>query len=116
MHFSHPHPWSHPAHVVTVVSALPSDAFCKPFIDALLVDWTFWHRACWVQHASEHQTIVTIAMQVNSEFQAFKHIESVGKGELMKATRPLEVTLAVYPTLVLTNALPYDMDIVVWQV
>ena len=53
-------------------------------------------------------------VQVNSEFQAFKHIESVGKGELMKATRPLEVTLAVYPTLVLTNALPYD--IVVWQV
>ena len=60
--------------------------------------------------------LVCLAMQVNSEFQAFKHIESVGKGELMKATRPLEVTLAVYPTLVLTNALPYDMDIVVWQV
>lgn len=55
-------------------------------------------------------------VQVNSEFQAFKHIESVGKGELMRASRPLEVTLAVYPTLVLTNALPYDMDIVVWQV
>lgn len=34
----------------------------------------------------------------------------------MRATRPLEVTVAVYPTLVLTNALPYDMDIVVWQV
>lgn len=56
------------------------------------------------------------AMQVNSEFQAFKHIESLGRGELMRATRPLEVTVAVYPTLVLTNALPYDMDIVVWQV
>ncbi len=55
-------------------------------------------------------------MQVNSEFQAFKHIESLGRGELMRATRPLEVTVAVYPTLVLTNALPYDMDIVVWQV
>lgn len=34
----------------------------------------------------------------------------------MRASRPLEVTVAVYPTLVLTNALPYDMDIVVWQV
>lgn len=55
-------------------------------------------------------------IQVNSEFQAFKHIESLGRGELMRATRPLEVTVAVYPTLVLTNALPYDMDIVVWQV
>ncbi len=57
-----------------------------------------------------------IVIQVNSEFQAFKHIESLGRGELMRATRPLEVTVAVYPTLVLTNALPYDMDIVVWQV
>ena len=55
-------------------------------------------------------------LQVNSEFQAFKHIESLGRGELMRASRPLEVTVAVYPTLVLTNALPYDMDIVVWQV
>lgn len=57
-----------------------------------------------------------VALQVNSEFQAFKHIESLGRGELMRASRPLEVTIAVYPTLVLTNALPYDMDIVVWQV
>ena len=57
-----------------------------------------------------------VLLQVNSEFQAFKHIESLGRGELMRASRPLEVTVAVYPTLVLTNALPYDMDIVVWQV
>ena len=73
-------------------------------------------ESAWGQHASLHPAVVLVAIQVNSEFQAFKHIESVGKGELMKATRPLEVTLAVYPTLVLTNALPYDMDIVVWHV
>ena len=34
----------------------------------------------------------------------------------MRAHRPLEATVAIFPTLVLTNALPYDMDIVVWQV
>ena len=60
--------------------------------------------------------LIIVTFQVNSEFQAFKHIESLGRGELMRASRPLEVTVAVYPTLVLTNALPYDMDIVVWQV
>ncbi|KAL0018632.1 hypothetical protein WJX77_009530 [Trebouxia sp. C0004] len=63
-----------------------------------------------------HCCVRVLPSQVNSEFQAFKHIESLGRGELMRATRPLEVTVAVYPTLVLTNALPYDMDIVVWQV
>ena len=63
-----------------------------------------------------HKYRCTALWQVNSEFQAFKHIESLGRGELMRASRPLEVTVAVYPTLVLTNALPYDMDIVVWQV
>ena len=34
----------------------------------------------------------------------------------MRAHKALEATVAIYPTLVLTNALPYDMDIVVWQV
>ena len=37
-------------------------------------------------------------------------------GELMRAVKPLEATLAIHPTLVLTNALPYQMDIIVWQV
>ena len=55
-------------------------------------------------------------LQVNSEFQTFKHIECLAPGELMRAHRPLEATVAIFPTLVLTNALPYDMDIVVWQV
>lgn len=55
-------------------------------------------------------------LQINSEFQTFKHIECLAPGELMRAHRPLEATVAIHPTLVLTNALPYDMDIVVWQV
>ena len=59
---------------------------------------------------------VGLLLQVNSEFQTFKHIECLAPGELMRAHRPLEATVAIYPTLVLTNALPYDMDIVVWQV
>lgn len=55
-------------------------------------------------------------MQVNSEFQAFKHIEMIAPGEFTKATESLEATLAVHPTLVLTNALPYVIDVIVWQV
>ena len=55
-------------------------------------------------------------MQVMSEFQAFKHIEMLAPGEFTRATEPLEATLAIHPTLVLTNALPYVMDVIVWQV
>ena len=54
--------------------------------------------------------------QVNSEFQAFKHIEMLAPGEFMRATESLEATLAIHPTLVLTNALPYVMEVIVWQV
>lgn len=61
-------------------------------------------------------TSLWFAWQVNSEFQTFKHILCLAPGELMRAHSALEATVAIYPTLVLTNALPYDMDIVVWQV
>lgn len=66
----------------------------------------------------ERPTVTSLMtfLQVNSEFQTFKHIECLAPGELMRAHRALEATVAIYPTLVLTNALPYDMDIVVWQV
>ena len=57
-----------------------------------------------------------LTLQVNSEFQAFKHIEMLAPGEFTRATESLEATLAVHPTLVLTNALPYVMDVIVWQV
>ena len=52
---------------------------------------------------------------MNSEFQAFKHIEVLASGELMRASTPLEATLSVQPTLLLRNALPYTMDVVIWQ-
>ena len=55
-------------------------------------------------------------MQVNSEFQAFKHVEILGPGEHMRAQQPLEATLAIHPTVVLTNALPYPMHLILWQV
>ena len=37
-------------------------------------------------------------------------------GEFTRATESLEATLAIHPTLVLTNALPYVIDVIVWQV
>lgn len=66
--------------------------------------------------AGKHASMCVCCLQVNSEFQAFKHIEMVAPGELMKASEPLEATLAVHPTLVLTNALPYSIEITVWMV
>jgi hypothetical protein len=55
-------------------------------------------------------------VQVNSEFQAFKHVEILGPGEHMRAQQPLEATLAIHPTVVLTNSLPYPMHLILWQV
>lgn len=53
---------------------------------------------------------------MNSEFQAFKHIEVQTPGELQRASEPLEATLSIHPTLIITNALPYYMEVIVWQV
>lgn len=54
--------------------------------------------------------------QVNSEFQAFKHIKITAPGEMARATKSLEATLALQPTLILTNSLPCSLDVIVWQV
>ena len=54
-------------------------------------------------------------MQVNSEFQAFKHIDIRSRGEMARATKSLEATLALQPTLILTNSLPCSLDVIVWQ-
>ncbi len=54
--------------------------------------------------------------QVNSEFQAFKHIDVRSRGEMARAMKSLEATLALQPTLILTNSLPCSLDVIVWQV
>lgn len=53
--------------------------------------------------------------QLVSEFQAFKHMECLAPGTIQKASAPLEVTLCVQPTLMLQNALPYEMRVLLWQ-
>ena len=55
-------------------------------------------------------------LQVNSEFQAFKHIDVRSRGEMARAVKSLEATLALQPTLILTNSLPCSLDVIVWQV
>lgn len=54
--------------------------------------------------------------QLVSEFQSFKHMECVAPGRIERASDPLEVTLSIQPTLVLHNALPYEMRVLLWQV
>ena len=54
-------------------------------------------------------------MQVSSEFQAYKHVEIIGPSEYARAGTPLEATLSFHPTIVLTNALPHSMDVIIWQ-
>lgn len=42
-------------------------------------------------------------------------MECLAPGTIQKASAPLEVTLSVQPTLVLQNALPYEMRVLLWQ-
>lgn len=42
-------------------------------------------------------------------------MECLAPGTIQRASSPLEVTLSVQPTLVLQNALPYDMRVLLWQ-
>ncbi|KAK9867091.1 hypothetical protein WJX84_006946 [Apatococcus fuscideae] len=63
-----------------------------------------------------HCSFLVVPAQVNSEFQAYKHIECMEPGELMRASSPLEAIIGMHPTLILTNALPYDIQVTVWQV
>lgn len=54
--------------------------------------------------------------QLVSEFQAFKHMECTAPGMIQRASSPLEITLCVKPPLLLRNALPYEMRVLLWQV
>ena len=65
-------------------------------------------------YLSSEQTLL-LSVQVNSEFQAFKHIDIRSRGEMARAMKSLEATLALQPTLILTNSLPCSLDVIVWQ-
>ena len=61
-------------------------------------------------------TMEVVPSRVLSEFQTFKHMEAVAPGTLQRVRTPLEVTISIQPTMVFNNALPYDMNILLWQV
>lgn len=42
-------------------------------------------------------------------------MECLAPGTIQKASSPLEVTLSVQPTLVVQNALPFEMRVLLWQ-
>lgn len=77
--------------------------------------WLCEGRAC-MQVTHSFSEAHPYLVQVNSEFQAFKHIQIIAPGEMARATKPLEATLALQPTLILTNSLPCSLDVVIWQV
>ena len=74
------------------------------------------YMAAWQSSVNSLQHWFLLSAQVNSEFQAYKHIECMEPGELMRASSPLEAIIGMHPTLILTNALPYDISVTVWQV
>jgi len=63
-----------------------------------------------------HMAMEATPSRVLSEFQAFKHMECVVVGTIQRAATPLEVTLSIQPTMVISNALPYEMRVLLWQV
>ena len=69
-----------------------------------------------VEEKPLHVTMEVIPSRVLSEFQTFKHLEVVAPGTLQRATSPLEVTISIQPTLIFHNALPYSLNVLLWQV
>lgn len=63
-----------------------------------------------------HVAMEATPSRVVSEFQAFKHMECITPGTIQHATTPLEVTISIQPTMVIANALPYEMRVLLWQV
>lgn len=63
-----------------------------------------------------HVAMEATPSRVLSEFQAFKHMECVAPGTIQRAASPLEVTISIQPTMVISNALPYEMRVLLWQV
>ncbi|KAL6785838.1 hypothetical protein ACKKBG_A00370 [Auxenochlorella protothecoides x Auxenochlorella symbiontica] len=63
-----------------------------------------------------HVALQTTPARLVSEFQAFKHMECTAPGMIQRASSPLEITLCVKPPLLLRNALPYEMRVLLWQV
>lgn len=61
-------------------------------------------------------TMEVVPSRVLSEFQTFKHMEAIAPGTLQRVKTPLEVTISIQPTMVFSNALPYDMNVLLWQV
>jgi hypothetical protein len=63
-----------------------------------------------------HVAMEATPSRVVSEFQAFKHMECITPGTIQRGTTPLEVTISIQPTMVIANALPYEMRVLLWQV
>jgi len=62
-----------------------------------------------------HVAMEATPSRIVSEFQAFKHMECITPGTIQRATTPLEVTISIQPTMVIANALPYEMRVLLWQ-
>lgn len=77
---------------------------CEPLADTLDADGPL------------HVAMEASPSKVLSEFQAFKHMECVASGTILRAASPLEVTLSIQPTVVISNSLPYEMRVLLWQV
>lgn len=100
-----------------VVRIVPAQVLLDPALAGTIVcKLTQWQICCMQRHDVISQWSFVCFFQVNSEFQSFKHVEILGPGEHMRSQQPLEATLAIHPTVVLTNALPYPMHLILWQV
>jgi hypothetical protein len=62
-----------------------------------------------------HVAMEAAPARLMSEFQAFKHVECLAPGLLQRAAAPLEVALSIQPTMVISNALPYEMRVLLWE-
>lgn len=62
-----------------------------------------------------HLAVEATPSGIQSDFQAFKHMECIS-GTIQHAADPIEVYLSIQATIMISNALPYEMRVLLWQV
>lgn len=58
-----------------------------------------------------HLTQVKVKSRTDYTYATMHQVEVPGPGEFARATRPLEASIKILPTTVVTNSLPYYMEV-----
>lgn len=62
-------------------------------------------------HLEKSTAQVKVKSRMDWNFGTYHNVEVPSAGEFARASRPLEASIKITPTVVLTNSLPYFMEV-----